>query len=251
MAVLALCPVARADDGFHPVRCEGAYTDHLQGVCTDDRDSIYWSFTDVLLKTDLAGKIVARKEVATHHGDLCFRDGRLYVAVNLGKFNQPAGQADSWIYVYDAQTLDEVERKAVPELVHGAGGIAFGDERFIVVGGLPGGINENYLYEYDEKLAFQKRHVLASGHTLMGIQTVAFIDGQWWFGCYGVPKKLLKADRAFSLLGKWDFDASLGLVGLPDGRIFVARSVRGESKRHGAELKIATPDEAHGLRVVE
>ena len=242
---------ARADDGFRPVRCEGTYTDHLQGVCTNDRDAIYWSFTNVLVKTDLDGKITASKDVATHHGDLCFRDGRVYVAVNLGKFNQPAGQADSWVYVYDAETLAELERKAVPELVHGAGGIAFGDGRFIVVGGLPGGIDENYLYEYDEDLNFRKRHVLASGYTLMGIQTVAFIDGQWWFGCYGVPKKLLKADRAFSPVGKWDFDASLGITGLPNGRMFVARSVRDNSKRHGAELRFAVPDETHGLRMVE
>ena len=98
------------------MRCEGAYTDHLQGICTNDGDAIYWSFTDVLVKTDLDGKIVARKDVASHHGDLCFHDGRVYVAVNLGKFNQPAGQADSWIYVYDAETLDELERKPRPSL---------------------------------------------------------------------------------------------------------------------------------------
>jgi hypothetical protein len=241
----------RADGDFRPVRCEGTYTDHLQGVCTNNRDAIYWSFTNALVKTNLDGKIVARKDVASHHGDLCFHKGRINVAVNLGKFNQPAGQADSWVYVYDPESLDELERKAVPELVHGAGGIAFGDGRFIVVGGLPGGFRENYLYEYGEDLSFRKRHVLASGYTLMGIQTVAFVDGQWWFGCYGVPKKLLKADRVFSLVGKWDFDASLGLVGLPDDRLFVARPVRSESKRHGAELKIAVPDEAHGLRVAE
>jgi hypothetical protein len=241
----------RADEAFHPVRCEGTYVDHLQGLCTNDRDAIFWSFTDVLVKTDLDGKIVARKDVATHHGDLCFRDGRIYVAVNLGKFNQPAGQADSWIYVYDADTLEELERKAAPELVHGAGGMAFGDGRFIVVGGLPGGTMENFLYEYDERLVFQKRHVLASGHTLMGIQTAAFVDGQWWFGCYGVPKKLLKADREFSLIGKWDFDASLGLVALPGGKFFVARPVRGKIKRHGAELKLAVPDDTHGLRFVD
>ncbi len=236
---------------FGAVRCEGSYQGHLQGVCTNQRDAIYWSFTDVLVKTDPHGKIIHRQDVANHHGDLCFHGGRVYVAVNLGKFNQPAGAADSWIYVYDADTLDELQRKAVPELVHGAGGIAFGDGRFIVVGGLPGEIDENYLYEYDETLTFRRRHVLASGYTLMGIQTAAFFDGHWWFGCYGAPRKLLKADRDLQLSGKWDFDASLGIMGLPDGRLLVARPARDPAGGHLGDLKLAVPDEQHGLRFVE
>ncbi|MEO6807662.1 MAG: hypothetical protein ABI353_00925, partial [Isosphaeraceae bacterium] len=79
----------------HVIQCEGVYPQHLQGVCIDEKGSIYWSFTDVLVKTDLVGKRIAKAPVASHHGDLCYLDGRLYVAVNLGQFNQPAGRADS------------------------------------------------------------------------------------------------------------------------------------------------------------
>ena len=75
-----------------------------------------------------------------------------------------------------------------PKLVHGAGGIAYHDGKFIVVGGLPDEVDENYLYEYDASFKFLRRHVLASGHTQLGIQTVAWADGSWWFGCYGTPK---------------------------------------------------------------
>lgn len=235
---------------FHAVTCEGHYPKHLQGVCTNDRDRIYWSFTDVLVQTDLAGKVLQRIPVADHHGDLCHHDGQIYVAVNLGTFNQPAGQADSWVFGYDAGTLKELARHRVPELVHGAGGMAYRAGKFFVVGGLPPGTNENYVYEYDEQFAFQRRHVLASGYTLMGIQTTAFDGTHWWFGCYGSPQRLLKADDHFRLVGQWDGNASLGIASLPDGRLLVARGACQKEQGCTGRLEVAEPEDKTGLRVI-
>lgn len=139
---LLASPVLYAEDKsateFQPVTCEGTYKQHLQGVCTNVRDAIYWSWTDVLVKTDAKGHVLQKVQVASHHGDLCYHEGRVYVAVNLGKFNEAPGKADSWVYVYDAETLAEVARHPVPEVVHGAGGMAFREGRFYIVGGLPG-----------------------------------------------------------------------------------------------------------------
>lgn len=98
----------------------------------------------------------------------------MYVATNLAKFNRPAGEADSWIYVYDGDTLAALAKHRVPKVVHGAGGMAWREGRFYIVGGLPPDVNENYAYEYDESFKFVKRNVIASGYTLMGIQTVAY-----------------------------------------------------------------------------
>src|SRR5690606_21628017 len=122
---------------------EGVFPGHLQGICVDDEQAIYWSWTDQLVKTDSEGKIVHQIPVDNHHGDLCYHDGKVYVAVNLGKFNQPAGQADSWVYVYDAAFLEEVGRYPVQEVVHGAGGMVFHNGKFFLVGGLVPGIEEN------------------------------------------------------------------------------------------------------------
>lgn len=229
--------------------CEGDYAKHLQGVCTDEHDALFWCFTDALVKTDRRGRIQKRIAVASHHGDLCHRDGLLYVAVNLKKFNDPQGNADSWVYVYRADDLQEVARHPVPELVYGAGGMACRGTRFYVVGGLPPGINENYVYEYDANFAFQKRHVIASGYTLMGIQTAAYADGVWWFGCYGAPKMLLKTDDAFRLLGKYTFDCALGIVGQADGSFLVARPVPLAKKHCTAMLMLADADAKHGLKL--
>src|SRR5690606_35314489 len=107
---------------FRNVTCEGTYPKHLQGACTDGEQALFWRFTDRLVKTDPDGKVLEQVPVADHHGDLCHHDGRLYVAVNLGQFNRPEGAADSWVYVYDAETLEKLARHPVPEVVHGAGG---------------------------------------------------------------------------------------------------------------------------------
>lgn len=250
LAFFALQSLHAAD--FHATACEGVYPRHLQGICTNDQDAIYWCWTDVLVKTDTNGRLLKKAPVANHHGDLCFHGGRVYVATNLAKFNRPAGEADSWVYVYDADTLAEIAKHRVPEVVHGAGGMAWRDGRFFIVGGLPTDVPENYVYEYDSAFRFQKRHVLASGYTLMGIQTVAQADGAWWFGCYGKPAVLLRADADLRFNGKWEFNASVGIAPISGGCFLIAQNtiVKGEdgkTKGNQAKVLVARPDEKTGF----
>lgn len=225
------------------VRCPGAYRGHLQGICTDPQGNIYWSFTEDLVKTTKTGELVKAISVASHHGDLCHVDGKLYVAVNLGKFNQPAGVADSWVYIYDAESLAELSRHQVPEVVHGAGGLAYHDGRFLVVGGLPLETPQNYLYEYDAEFKFVGRHELESGFTLMGIQTATYADGQWWFGCYGNPRLVLTADAEFKFLARQEFDASLGITPLEAGTFLIGRNHLERGQGYVAEAYVVTVDE--------
>jgi hypothetical protein len=245
---------ACAADAFHPTACEDAYPRHLQGICTNGEDAIYWCWTDTLVKTDASGHVLKKVPVANHHGDLCFHAGRVYVAVNLGKFNLPAGEADSWVYVYDGDTLAELAKHRVPELVHGAGGMAFHQGKFIIIGGLPPGVTENYAYEYDQSFRFQQRHVIASGYTLMGIQTIAYAEGAWWFGCYGKPAVLLRSDEDFKFTGKWEFNASVGLAPLGGGRFLIAQNTvskgeDGKVKSNQARVVIARADEKAGMAI--
>ncbi len=219
------------------IQCEGLYAMHLQGISSDKKNSIFWSFTNELVRTDLKGKVLNRIKVLNHHGDLCFKDGKVYVAVNLGKFNELAGQEDSWVFVYDATNLKELGRYKVPELVHGAGGISSYSGNFFVVGGLPQGFTENYIYEYDNSFRFIKRHTIASGYTYKGIQTAEYYEGQWWFGCYGNPK-LMKTDEKFQILDKNDFDASLGIVGYSQKKLFIGNSKANTDKLHKGTIGV-------------
>lgn len=248
-ASTALAQAAPTDpnrDGSR-ITCAGVYPKHLQGICVDN-EAIFWSFTDRLVKTDHDGTMIKNVRVADHHGDLCCRDGKLFVAVNLGKFNDPAGQADSWVYIYDAATLAELAKHQVSEVVYGAGGIGTRDGRFFVVGGLPSGINENYVYEYDDELKFIKKHTLNSGWTRLGIQTATFAQDRWWFGCYGNPKILLIADANFTIQGKYPFDCSLGIAAATHGHLWSASGQCRADKGCTGWIQLATPDATSGLR---
>lgn len=208
------------------VTCPGEYRGHLQGIATDGQ-RIYWSFTSALVSTDMTGQMLKSVPVRSHHGDLCHHQGKLYVAVNFGRFNTE-DKADSHVYVYDAETLAELAKYPVPELVHGAGGMEYLQGNFYVVGGLPQDHEQNYVYEYDENFKFIKRHVIPSGQTNLGIQTACFAHGYWWFGCYGKPQQL-KCDQKFNLLEKLNFSSSVGLAVLPDGSFLAGRSKRIDS----------------------
>jgi hypothetical protein len=229
------------------VRCEGKYPQHLQGICLD-ATAIYWCFTTQLVKTDSQGKILLQIPVANHHGDLCHHEDKLYVAVNLGEFNEPPGKADSWVYVYQASDLKLLAKHALPEVVHGAGGMGVREGRFYVVGGLPEGVSENYVYEYDNTFRFQKRHVIASGHTDLGIQTATFAKGRWYFGCYGKPEVLLVTDADFRLISRTEFNCSYGIATGPDGGLVAADNIRLPTKDHEGQAFEVVPDPARGLK---
>jgi hypothetical protein len=212
---------------------------------------MFWSFTTTLVRTDFNGRVLNKVAVANHHGDLCHAAGKLYVAVNLGRFNDPAETADSWVYVYDAASLEEVGRHPLPEVVYGAGGMDVRDGRYFVVGGLPDGAPENFIYEYDARFRFVRRHALKSGPTRMGIQAAAFAHGRWWLGCYGSPPVLLVADSEFASVERFEFNASLGVAALPDGRM-IAASGRCEAGRGcTGRVSLVTPDDDAGLVLVE
>lgn len=249
---LLVSPAVSQDAGnaklkFGEVTCAGNYQHHLQGVCTDDDGAIYWSFTTQLVKTDRKGRVLRQIPVANHHGDLCFVDGKIYVAVNLGRFNDPKGNADSWVYVYDAETLDFIAKHETQEVFHGAGGIGSMEDHFYVVGGLPDGVEENYVYEYDAEFQFLKKHIVNSKWTHLGIQTATFHDGAWWFGCYGTPAILLKTDSDFKLLGRFEFNCSLGIIGVAPNRLLYAKGPKDGAGRCLGSLHLARPHAKLGL----
>ena len=204
--------------------CAGDYGGHLQGVATDG-ESIYWSFTVAVVKTDLSGNILASRKAPSHQGDMCYKDGVVYVAVNLGKFNTESGGV-SQVTAYDAKTLEPIKTIPLPDMPHGAGGMTWKGDRFYIIGGLPLKHEKNYVYEYTPGFKLVKRHDLETGFTWMGIQTAAYEDNMFYFGIYGSkgdPSGVLACPEDLSSYKRYTCGGSVGILKL-DGAYYVGSS---------------------------
>ena len=241
---LALAAAAQASaetNALSRIVCEGTYGGHLQGVATDG-ESIFWSFTVKLVKTDLGGLVRTAIDVPSHHGDLCVKDGVVYVAVNLGRFNfERFGVSE--VRAYAAKDLRPVGKWKLPMCGHGAGGMTWAGDRFYVVGGLPATHERNYVYEFAPGFALVKRHELNTGFTLMGIQTAAFEDGRFIFGIYGCPgdpSGSLECPRDLSSFVRRLGPGDVGIVKL-GGTYWTGRTRAGAGKSHCGWI-VRSPD---------
>ena len=205
--------------------CGGQYRGHLQGTDAAGTN-IWWSFTTTLVRTDLSGRVLASRDVPSHHGDLCVKGDTLYVAVNHGRFNTETG-GKSFVMSYDALTLAP-KGKWKLDMPFGAGGMTWRGDRFYVVGGLPPTERRNYVHEYDRDFNLVKRHVLETGYTCLGIQTAAFIDGEFLFGIYGGPSNpggTLRCPADLSSVRRYLGNGSVGYAKI-GGRIHTATTPR-------------------------
>ena len=222
------------------VRCAADARWHVQGVDCDGT-SIYWSFTTVLYKTDLAGNLLARAEVAMHHGDCAVREGRLYVSVGL----QTEGKTESFLYVYSAADLAFLERIPLPDaLPEGPDGIAFYDGFFYIAPGKPkddpAHVNRILKYTPDFKLAETFEIPM---DTYFGVQAMTFAHGAFWLGIYGRETKAgtIQTDPNFNIIAEHKLDTSVGVYALPASkegapRLAVTRIVEIDKTHQSAKI---------------
>ena len=210
------------------IACAGEYRGHLQGLATDG-SHIYWVFTRNIVKTDLSGRVLAKRAMPHHCGDPCWHRGKLYVPVCGSGFNRklkPGAESKNFIHVFDAE-LRPVKQYPVPELEYGAGGMTAHKGRFFVVGGRPKNLPGNTVYEYDENFKLLRRHELEFD-SLKGIQTINHAFGRWYFGCYGTGSLTIETDEEFRVLRKVRPGAAVGMIPLERGLVLVGQIVRGK-----------------------
>lgn len=219
------------------ITCEGTYPYHLQGVATDGTN-VYWSFTTVLAKTDLKGRLLARCEREhAHMGDLCCKDGKVYVGMNYG----PGGDV---VWRFDAATLAFEKSIPTPQTVFCNNGLEWYGDSFFIIGAVPQHSVYNVIYEYDRNFKFRGCRFIDSGWTFWGVQTIAVIGDKMVFGYYGTGGPVMphaagtfvvKADdmaigrqnaefpTIIPSLGRVAEDTSEGIVAI-GGKVWKARS---------------------------
>jgi len=219
--------------------CQGEYPGHLQGLVAGD-GAIYWVFTRTIVKTDFSGRVLAKRAMPHHSGDPCWHGGKLYVPVCGGGFNRkpkPGDPSRNFVHVFDAG-LKPLGKYPVPELEYGAGGIAVRDGHFFVVGGRPKGLSGNTVYEYDGDFKPVRRHEL-DFDSLKGIQTINFVSGKWYFGCYGTGGLTIETDENFRFTRKLRPNVATGMIPLPRGLVLIGRIVKGKvHKRSGGAARV-------------
>lgn len=224
----------------------GPFPRRLQGIATAPDGALYWSWTDRIVKTSPEGEVLAAAEVQGHHGDLTWRDGRVVVAVNRGRFHDPEAAHDSWACVLDADTLEEAGRHELPEVRYGAAGICWARDRYVVVGGLPVELEHaddaaNEVHEYDADFRWLATVRLPGGWTRHGIQTAEFAFGRFFFGCDGDPPCVLVASPDLRHVERLDGEgarAAAGVTRAPGGMLLLGVERAGADGHRGGLMVV-------------
>lgn len=212
------------------IDCPGTYSGHLQGIATDGT-TIYWSFSEHVVRTDLSGRLLAKAKIPFHGGDPCWHAGRLYVPVGE-YFNAeaPKGKtAKNFVYAFD-RNLKLVKKHRLPGFKYGAGGIAAYKGHFFVAGGRPAGMSGNTVCEYDAKFKLLRRHEIAFDSEA-GIQTINRAFGKWYFGCYGTRGCTVVADDGFRIAGRVKPHLAVGMIPLAEEGLVLAAAVEWKKGR--------------------
>lgn len=160
-----------------------AYKNHLQGITIDDVGFIYASLTTELVKMDVTGNIVLDVKVPNHHGDLKYRNGLVYVAVNLSDQFNGDGQCDNWVYIYYADTLKLYNKIKINELPNGIGSLAANEsgDIFFLAGGKKWSEHFTDLGVYDQNFKLiELKHVAVESS--YGIQAME-VSGSRLYAC--------------------------------------------------------------------
>ncbi len=229
---------------------------HMQGF-TSDGKHMYWSFTDTLVKTTLAGTVRRCVPITGGHlGDIDYFDGKIYGSY-LGNC-LPGKEWNDWscfkIYVFDAETLetvniinldicDEYKRQSyLPEDIRGfqgVDGVAIGkiphtnERRMFVACAINDGEKycNNIILQLTLDGVYETEYHIPTGNTVFGIQNLDYDEstGEFWFSTYNqslpfqAKETLYKTDIDLTCATeKYEYSTPYGFECLGNGKYFAS-----------------------------
>lgn len=247
---------------------------HLQGF-TSDGMYMYWSFTDSLVKTTLAGTVIAQVHAVdrpAHLGGIDYFNGKIYGAVENGE------EKRSFVYVYDAATLERTAILPLPacDAAHadesstfrGAGCItagidpATGEEVLLVGSALRNDPATDYqlIWQLGFDGTQQRTYRVPTGPADLGIQNIDRDPetGCYWMTAYDPRQPWLNRETLYCVSPdltkveeKYIFNSPYGLHCLGGGRFYASLQAGVNGHRIGyayeADMELIREMHARGL----
>ena len=220
----------------------GDYPGHLQDVCWDGAQALYWAQTTYLIKTDLKGDIVRQVAVDEHNAGLQLRDGKLYVAVcvlqnKTGGKTTPACRVQ--IDVHDAESLALLETIKT-DINDRSGSLCILDDGSFLVGCLrhpelaPDEVRFHHVAR-DGRLV--KSYVQKLDHPVkLGIEVIKRRGDRYFLCIYGHAD--VELDKDFRRVRTHDFRGSCGTVfDGDDVWVGVSKTISQKPRRYTSSLR--------------
>ena len=240
-AALACVAVAGPMPDVDEIKLPGEYKYHLQDVWRGG-DFLYWAHTSQLVKTDLAGKVLAKADVAEHHAGIEVRDGKVYVAVCVlqGKTGgKTLASSRVTVNVYDADTLKLLEEH-VTDINDRSGSLAILDDGTFLVGCLrPPAISPTQVrfHHLGRDFKLIKSYVLDNVPVKLGIETIKRHGGHYYLNQYLKGGLCIKLDENFKEVARYDVNGTYGLI-FDGDYIWVGDTRRvGDTKKWSSSLR--------------
>lgn len=270
------------NNDFHPLLTVGKYPLHLQGIAVSGNKTLYFSFTNRLIKTDPDGNILIDAEVKGGHlGDITWHCGKIYGTL-LGE-PRTGDPWDAWtsfqILVFDEslQLLEKIDLPLVQQYyrsktngICGIDGITFGrvpggQTRMMIACAIK---DENATRHYQEDILLQYRtdgtyeteYYIPTGYNIFGTQNLSYEEdsGNWWITAYAPEADWHSKDTLYcispdlkTIVGRWPFLSPYGFVPLGNRKYLCTENIRGADNYHTAVVRLCRFDPATGMVPIE
>ena len=204
----------------HPIveNLKVSYPSHLQGIEADET-GVYWSFTNILVKTDYRCNVLKEVKIPRHIGDMCMVDGDLFVSAD---FREPKdvtanGGFQSAVLQYSKDLV--LKKKYTLNIPYGIDGITFCDGKFYIAPGLgKEPKQETMLMVFDRNFKLLKEVRFKTGATMtFGAQTLTTVNGKVVASYYDDGNcSFVLEPETLKIVGKISLRPSTGLAFVPE-----------------------------------